>query len=333
MSDHAMKYVMLTGHRKSGTTLLHKLFDGHTELNVYPVDISLLYAFYPCWSRSCSSVDEKKSRITEVLKSSTARFVGESVSYNINSFNPDDFIEIFWNRSDVDHLLRPSEIIKAVAEAYCDYAGLDKSQPFLFKETSQAINFQGMVDDGLDIDCVQIIRDPRDNYAAIKAGVAGYYLNMNEDEKESLASVLNRASLDLDLAGDLSTDYHNHFSTIRFEDLATSPCEELIKLTERLNIAWNESLLRPTFLGHDFAGNNHHGKKFNGISAEHMGKWPERISAFEAAVIEGWMHRSLETWGYAQAYTKKEQRKALQEFYAWYNCRYFYRDSFGVDKQ
>jgi hypothetical protein len=333
MSDYAMKYIMLTGHRKSGTTLLHKLFDGHPELNVYPVDISLLYAFYPCWLSSCRSVDERKARITKVLKSSTQRFVGKSISYAINSFDPDDFIEIFWNHSNTSHLLKPSEIVTAVAEAYCDYAGLDKSKPFLFKETSQAINFQGMIDDGLDIDCVQIIRDPRDNYAAIKAGVAGYYSNMNEDEKESLASVLNRASLDLNLAGELSAEYNSQFSTIRFEDLATSPREELGELTERLGIDWNESLLRPTFLGQEFVGNNHHGKKFNGISAENMGKWSERISAFEAAVIEGWMYRSMDEWGYTQAYTKREQRKALEEFYAWYNCRYFYRDSFGVDEQ
>ena len=33
-----MQFKILTGHRKSGTTLLHKLFDGHPDLNVYPVD-------------------------------------------------------------------------------------------------------------------------------------------------------------------------------------------------------------------------------------------------------------------------------------------------------
>jgi len=45
-----MKIFFITGHRKSGTSLLNKLFDNHEELNVYPTDISILYAFFPQFS-------------------------------------------------------------------------------------------------------------------------------------------------------------------------------------------------------------------------------------------------------------------------------------------
>ena len=43
-----MKYIILTGHRKSGTTMLHKLFVGIELISAQL--ISLYYAFYPYWT-------------------------------------------------------------------------------------------------------------------------------------------------------------------------------------------------------------------------------------------------------------------------------------------
>ena len=40
-------FIFLTGHRKSGTTLLKSLIDGHPDINVYPTDLTLLYAYFP----------------------------------------------------------------------------------------------------------------------------------------------------------------------------------------------------------------------------------------------------------------------------------------------
>ena len=42
-----MQTLFITGHRKSGTTMLASLFDGHKDLSVYPTDLSLMYAYYP----------------------------------------------------------------------------------------------------------------------------------------------------------------------------------------------------------------------------------------------------------------------------------------------
>ena len=323
---------MLTGHRKSGTTLLHKLFDGHPEINVYPNDISLLYAFFPCWANSDISLNEKKQRITRVLKKSTSSASGLAVSERVNSFDPDCFVKIFWKHCEDNCLSKPSGLIKALSFAYCDYAELDTSLPFLFKETSQAVNFQGMIDDGLDVECIQIIRDPRDNYAAIKEGVTDYYKKMGEGERESLASLLNRASLDLHLAKDLMSSKEFNYSTLRFEDLVENPDNEMKELAKRVGISWAESLLFPTFLHRDYFGNNHGGEKLVGISAKNAGKWVERISKIEAAIIEGWMEKVMLDWGYQLTHTKEDQRRALQDFYAWYNCRYFYRDSFQASE-
>ena len=39
--------VLLTGHRKSGTTLLHRFFDNTKGFNVYPNDFCYFYMFFP----------------------------------------------------------------------------------------------------------------------------------------------------------------------------------------------------------------------------------------------------------------------------------------------
>lgn len=63
------EYIFLTGHRKSGTTLLHKLFDGCVHFNIYPVDLSLLYAFLPCKNKELP-INNWKSRVNLVLTKS-----------------------------------------------------------------------------------------------------------------------------------------------------------------------------------------------------------------------------------------------------------------------
>jgi hypothetical protein len=320
---------MLTGHRKSGTTLLHKLFDGHPYLNVYPVDLCLLYAFYPYWTTPEFGPLERKERLSLVIKKSTSPFYGKKISESIKKFDCEEFLNLFWEKNNPEVLTRPSCIVQAVGESYCEYAGLDKSLPFLFKETSQTVNLQGMLDDGMDVTAAQIIRDPRDNYAAIKAGVSHYYEKMGEGEKESLASVLNRARMDLDLGWQEQNTNRKAFFAVRFEDLVTEPHKAMDGLVRFMDISWEDSLLRPTLLGEFFSGNSHEGKKFSGISEESVGRWKDRITKFEASVIEGWMATSMASWGYPLEYGHDEHVRALSDFYSWYNSKYFYRDSFG----
>ena len=59
--------LLLTGHRKSGTTMFSNLFDGHNDLIVYPSDLCLLYAYYPYYSNSSISNNKKLSRIIDVI--------------------------------------------------------------------------------------------------------------------------------------------------------------------------------------------------------------------------------------------------------------------------
>ncbi len=80
---------------------------------------------------------------------------------------------------------------------------------------------------------LQIIRDPRDNYSAIKAGVSHYYKKFGEDEMESLASMLNRTKLDLELARKETENKSDSFYTTHFENLAANP-ETVLKKSQKI---------------------------------------------------------------------------------------------------
>ena len=65
-----MKTLFITGHRKSGTTLLTSLFDGHDDFVVYPTDLSLMYAYFPNFNNNNYSFKVKKGRIKKILEKS-----------------------------------------------------------------------------------------------------------------------------------------------------------------------------------------------------------------------------------------------------------------------
>ena len=325
------EYIFLTGHRKSGTTLLHKLFDGCEHLNIYPVDLSLLYAFLPCKNKELS-INEWKSRIDLVLTKSLSSIENSPIPPSNKIFKINNFLKVFWNHHEPRNLTKDISILDAISESWCTYLDLNHKLPFLIKETSQSIYSLELHKKNKDIKYIQIIRDPRDNYSSIKSGVSSYYNKMSENEMESLASLINRARMDFLIGNQLKTAYESWFKCIKFEDLVYNPKDMMFNLSQFLNIKFDLNFIKPTFLGKPFFGNNYQ-KKLDGISKENVGRWTERISEFEAGVIEYWLQDVMKLFGYEFSMTSDKASIFFSDFYKWYNCRYFYRDSFSNDIQ
>ncbi|MDB4654896.1 sulfotransferase [bacterium] len=321
-------YILITGHRKSGTTLLHKLFDGHPELNTYPVDISLLYGFLASRSKYTNEQDIK-NRINHVIKKSTIS-LREKILLGIGrEFNSEEFCECFWESTSPGNLTDAFSIIEAISSSWCRYSQSDPKKPFLLKETSQSIFAYRLIANSIPLKIIQIIRDPRDNYAAIKAG-SSYYYTMGEGQNEALASLINRSRMDLRCAAEFIKLKHTWFKAIKFEDLASKPIESMKTLAEFCCISFTADLLTPTILGADFSGNNHDGKLFDGVSSANVSRWKERISDHEASIIEFWMRDVMLEWNYMPEFNSHTIVESFSHFYEWYNQKYFYYDSFSV---
>lgn len=323
-------YVFLTGHRKSGTTMLRGLFDGHGRATTYPTDVSLLYAYFPCFTRGTAcAAGELRDRVSLVLRRSLSA-VNESTPAG-PAIDVESFIETFWKQFADDDLLRRSAILDALGRTWCRQCGLDPDgATVVFKETSQSVFFEELKADFPSLKMIHLVRDPRDNYSALKVGVSRYYSALGENELETLASLINRCRMDM-IAARINAELHpGAFLPIRFEDLVMSPETVLVRACKFLGWDFLDSMLSPTVLGQMTAGNSHEGKRFTGISNENTGAWRKRISEDETKVIEYWCEREMLDWGYPLEFDAIERQKAFAAFYEWYNCRYFFSDSFSV---
>jgi len=318
--------IFFGGHRKGGTTLLLNLFDDHPDLCVYPQDINVLYAYHPKFTRHAVSAAERKERLRTILF--------RELEASIAKWKPEDSFDIqraerhFFDGIDDDALDDPTYVIGRFAATLNAVTGRDK--PTLFKETSCEIYADMLLDRFPESKFIQILRDPRDNFAALRSGVANYYGKFGEDEARTLASLINRAGLGFKYAESNRQQFGpERYKIVRFEDLVEDAEAITRDLCDFLGIGFADSLLCPSYFGVPVSGNSHEGIRFKGVSKQNKGRWRERISEREAATIEFFLENQMEKWGYQSVFDIKEKSVASSEFYEFYNYNYFYFDRFA----
>lgn len=320
--------IILTGHRKSGTSMFHRLFDGLEGINLYPTDISILYAYFPCFTgRKDITDDELKARLLHVLDQSISYICKQNDSVVEDK---EVFINLLENEVNGIDLRDKADVIFAVYTAWSNYKALtEKTVPFVFKETSQAVFFSKYKENFPKLKMISLVRDPRDNYAAINSGVEGYYSKFGEHSIDALSSHINRARMDLIAAKVNQENFPESFLAIRFEDLVNDPRKTMMKVSSFLGIAFNESMLMPEINGTEYNGNSFDGNVFSGISNKNVGAWRNRISDASVKIIEYWMADVMEYWGYKCEFQLLDRQAEFSNFYESYNCKYFYHDSFA----
>jgi hypothetical protein len=318
--------IFFGGHRKGGTTLLLNLFDDHPDLCVYPQDINVLYAYHPKFTRVSVSAAERRERLRTIL----FRELEAGVAKWRPKKSPDveRAEQLFFEDLDDGALDDPTYVLSRFAAILNAVTGGDK--PVVFKETSCEIYADMLLDRFPDSKFVQILRDPRDNFAALKSGVTKYYGKFGEDEARTLASLINRAGLGFRYADSNQQQFGpDRYKVVRFEDLVENPEAVTRDLCEFLGITFANSLLCPSYFGVPVSGNSHEGTLFQGVSKQNKGRWRERISEREAATIEFFLEDQMEEWGYESVFDIKQKSVASSEFYEFYNYNYFYFDRFA----
>jgi hypothetical protein len=316
--------VFLCGHRKSGTTLLANLLDGHPQLAVYPIDLALLYAYFPEFVRAHSEPQERRARLAQVLFDDLRRRVDQGC-LDIDALEQNFFAGL----ADVD-LARPDALIARLMTAYRAVSDGSARQYGIFKETSIEIYAAEMLGWFPDARFIHLVRDPRDNFAALAAGVDGYYGRMGEDHNRTLASLLNRVRTGFRMGRMNRAQFgDDRYLIVRFEDLATAPETAMRAVAAFLGIAFTPSLLAPTMLGRPTAGNAFDGVVSFEVNARNVERWRERISPEDAQVIEFHLADDMEAFGYRPVFAHREQGRAAAEFYKWQNYTYFYSDRFA----
>jgi hypothetical protein len=325
MSDSGnLPLVFVCGHRKSGTTMLANLLDGHRQLAVYPIDLALLYAYFPEFMRTHHGPGELRARLATIL------FADLRQRIDARLLDVDRLEREFFDGLPDEALLRPDILIARLMTAFRKVSGSEAKQWGVFKETSIEIYVQEILGWFPEARFIHLIRDPRDNFAALATGVDDYYSRLGEDHNRTLASLLNRIEIGFRMALEnkeqLGTDrYH----VLRFEDLTAAPESSMQAIADFLGIGLEPALLAPTMLGHPTGGNAFDGVATFDVNARNVGRWRDRIAPEDAQVIEFHLAREMQAFGYEPAFDHRARARAAAEFYKWQNYTYFYSDRFA----
>ena len=311
------------GHRKSGTTLLVNLLDGHPDLGVYPFDLKVLYAMYPRFCRVGGSPDEARARLERV-------FFAE-LDHRLRADGCEGALDVARLRERVTGLLPFNEVLQIENVLSALAAALTEQlpgSPLVLKETSVEIYAPWLLPKFPGARMLQVLRDPRDNFAALASGVGSYYGTLGQGRGETLMSLVFRGGTGFRAAVENKRDFPERFRVVRFEELTTQTQSSLEETLGWLGRAWDNRCIAPTVFGAPTAGNSLDGAQFDGVSIANVGRWRERISEDEARVIEHFLGDSMEELGYPRVFHPSDARVAAAEFYAWANDRFFFADPF-----
>lgn len=308
--------------------MFHRLFDGHPDLFIYPVDISVFYAYFPYFTTELAKHQEQLKRRLHLVITKSLQSYSEHLREK--KLSASEFATKVVDTCAASELLTSKNgVLKTIANSWIEYYyASEEKKPIVFKETSQAIFFPAFQAESSQFKMISLIRDPRDNYAAIKSGVESYYSKMGEGNLESLASVINRVKMDLKSAMTNQEYYPSDFMAVKFEELVSDTERVMRSISDFLSIGFHDTLITPTSFGENYHGNNFEGVKFAGLGSVNVNRWPERITENEAGILEYWLADLMNYWGYELRVDKQRAQSFFAEFYEWYNTKYFYKDSF-----
>ena len=284
--------IFLTGHRKSGTTLIKSLLDGHPSLCIYPTDLTLLYAYFP----HCKFKNYSK----KVLIDSVVKIVLKSLKSvkNYTKYSSEELIKFkFYLKQNLKNknLLSEKQVILTVLNSWKFFFKHNDNNILLVKETTQSMNIKVLKKIFSKLKFVQIIRDPRDNYGSLKSGLLKYYKKLGYNNENLLLSSIFRIKNDLKFARLLKKK--KFFLIIKYEQLVKNPKREVGKVLNFLNISKKNFKIEPTNSNNKFLGNSFE-RIIKGISSSNVYSWKKRITKAEEDFINFYLEEEINFWKY-----------------------------------
>lgn len=320
--------VFLGGHRKSGTTLLLSLLDNNPELVTYPSDSGFFYLYYPLYDTPDKSQAEKTDRMVDrvlgIVKQDSIEFLSENIRKKLN-FNFEKFQTQFLTDIKSTKYF-PKDMLCCLIQAFKKvWKSEMEPKGWVEKTTSTEIYATDVFKWFPNAKFIHVVRDPRDNWASLRSGWSERYKDFNASILQLTQSMIDRCRLGMEISKLNSMIYgEDRYLIIKYEDLVSKPDEIMKQIADFIGIDFSDDLLKPTFLGTAWKGNNFEGIKFTGVSSVNKGRWKERIEIEEAALIEFYFKDIMDFYGYPLVTDAKLQAEVAKEHYKWFNFAKIY---------
>jgi hypothetical protein len=289
-----------------------------------------MYAYYPIFNEDCYSHKQRRERLNKVIFDYSKLYFAEK-NWS-DRLNFDKMQAEFWKRIRSSELQDIGKVLDAQIQSFKSVTHSDwsKIKAEVIKETSIEIYAAFLLTRFESSKFVHLIRDPRDNYAALKAGLNKRYKDFPDDANTILSSLIHRYGLGMRLAEFNQRRFGNErYIIVRHEDVTANTKKTLMGICDFLNISFHPKLLQPSVLGKPTKGNNFEDIVMTSVSTVNVGRWKARITETEAKIIEFYFKDLMAKYGYECEYDSNEQIDAASEFYKWANYKYYYFDHFA----
>jgi hypothetical protein len=315
--------IFICGHRKTGTTMLVNLFDGAKDAVVFPDDSTFFYMYFPRYVGDQYSVEEKRKRLADVLIGEIHRRKVEKAKCS-----PAEKTEMIRQLEAFQAEIRtwPDEdfVLQKVLPRFIDgynryFQGVKDPKVWIEKTTSTEIYALELLDNFPNAKFIHIVRDPRDNWGSLLSGWEKRYKTFNDEINRLKQSLIERSGLGFQMAMANKEVMGDRYRIVRFEDVTADPQRHIRELAEFIGIEYSTDLLYPSTFGYRWEGNNFDGEKFSKPSTVNVNRWRDRISAFDAQLIEFHFREAMDYFGYERVFDRADCIRAAAEHYKWFN--------------
>jgi hypothetical protein len=329
MTDNAWlnKPVFICGHRKTGTTMLLALFDNHPELVVFPPDSGFFYDVHPRYSTADYTPEQRRDRVAEVMIRNLAyeySLLPEAERQDLES-RLDELRGTYLDLAGGTDSSSP-RLLQALIEAFNRvYQHAAAPVGWMEKTTSTEIYAAEVKAWFPEAKFIHVLRDPRDNWASLKSGWTARYQHFNDEMDRLMQSLIDRGRTGMAMARDNASALGKDcYHVIRFEDLVSDPKRHMAALCEFIGVGSFDQLMTPTVSGKLWRGNNFDGLSFDRPSAVNVGRWRERITPEEAALVEFHFADLMAPFGYEPETSAADRIDAARRHYQWHNFAQLY---------
>jgi len=320
IDDLSVVFLVCSG--RAGSGLLHSLLDSHKEVLTLPMELS----FYRMWERlGCDGIDNVDEMVERWCYQTRLKKLKIGIHYGYeegkNCYSNCDFKKF---QDQFRALLKEKGLSRintflAIHQAYADSIAQNLDQVKVILEFSAIhIKVDSALKDFPEAYFLNIVRDPRANYASIKQ----HYLNTRRSLLDLKAKQWNLKFVPVFIVKKLSLGMaillecqervgQGKFFTVRLEDLHASLESTMKKVSQWLQIEFTPSLLESTLGGRLWKGNSAFGKPVQGVSSEVVDRWKKTLGKLDVLFVEYNFKEYMKKNGYAFRYSYEHSKKLI----------------------
>jgi len=314
-----MNIQMISGLRKSGTTLTKSLLDAHPELFVIP---PAEFDFF-CYSNHKTLQQPKYDSIQDpnlllrrlanqdfivrmnqdTRNESSVLLMDELQKDTRSSFNVRGFL------SDVDEMSVDSyrDIFIKLFTAMAKNCGLNENKiqslKFVFKNTLETEFFALYKKWFPDMKLLYVMRNP---YAQFAAQTRGEYIKGRRFCYPLLARYISLMKHDYYFINYWKEIYPDDVKVVRYEDLVESTESVMKSIADFFGIEYDVVMLRPTILGEFWGGNSSSkGEVYKGIDRRPLYRYKDVLNSQEIYIVTKYFSDVIQQYGYEVLEGKK----------------------------